>query len=98
MIRWGLIFSIVLLLCPPAWTATDPLPPVEDYVGSEGCKKCHEDKYDGWKRTFHSTVVQDAKLHPESILGDFNQEGIGFTKHNEPFYWTNLPEPASREE
>ena len=58
----------------------EPLPPVEAYAGSETCKTCHEDKYNGWKNTFHSTVVQDAKANPEAILGDFSQPKIGFTK------------------
>lgn len=63
----------------PAAAAAEPMPPLDTYAGAEGCKKCHEDKYNGWKRTFHSTVVQDAKARPDSVLGDFSQPGIGFT-------------------
>jgi hypothetical protein len=65
--------------------AQEPLPPLASYLGSEGCKPCHEKKYDGWKRTFHSTVVQDAKKDPSVILGDFTQTGIGFTKEDVEF-------------
>lgn len=56
----------------------EPLPPITAYVGSEKCKECHEKKYSGWKRTFHSTVVQDARERPEAVLGDFSQgvEGL----------------------
>ena len=50
-----------------------------DYVGSERCKDCHKDKYDGWSPTFHATVVQDARKHPESVLADFSKPGLPFS-------------------
>lgn len=58
--------------------AVEPLPPVSAYIGAEGCKKCHEKKYVGWKKTFHSTVVQDVKANPKAVVADFTQPGIGF--------------------
>src|ERR1700761_4807148 len=41
------------------------------YVGSESCKSCHTKEYTGWKQTRMARVVQDPKLHPEAVLGDF---------------------------
>ncbi|GAB4258578.1 MAG: hypothetical protein Kow0092_06290 [Deferrisomatales bacterium] len=49
------------------------------YVGSERCAACHRDKYDGWKDTFHATVVRDARKDPSAILGDFSAPDLGFT-------------------
>jgi hypothetical protein len=41
------------------------------YVGSQSCEKCHADAYKGWKQTRMAMVVQDPKVHPEAVLGDF---------------------------
>jgi len=48
------------------------------YIGSDRCKECHPKKYDGWKDTFHATVVQDAKKNPAAVLGDFTVPNLGF--------------------
>lgn len=64
------------------WTALAADPAEFDpsgYAGSDRCAKCHREKYDGWKQTFHATVVQDAKANPEAILGDFSVPGLGFS-------------------
>ncbi|HEY6009465.1 MAG TPA: multiheme c-type cytochrome, partial [Geobacteraceae bacterium] len=74
-------------VAPPEAPAApaEPMPPLTDYAGAEGCKGCHKDKYSGWKRTFHSTVVQDAKARPDAVLGDFSQPGIGFSRDEVEF-------------
>jgi hypothetical protein len=41
------------------------------YVGSEACKKCHLDVYNGWKQTRMANVVRDPREHPDAVLGDF---------------------------
>jgi len=51
----------------------------EGYAGSDRCAECHPKHYEGWSQTFHATVVQDVRKHPEAVLGDFTQKGIGFT-------------------
>lgn len=50
------------------------------FLGSEGCLPCHESEYKGWKKTFHSTAVQDAKASPDAILADFSEESLPFSK------------------
>ena len=50
------------------------------FLGSEGCIPCHESEYKGWKKTFHSTAIQDAKADPGVILADFSEEGLPFTR------------------
>ncbi|MBE0618750.1 MAG: hypothetical protein IH608_12640 [Proteobacteria bacterium] len=50
------------------------------YAGSDRCRECHAEKYEGWRQTFHATVVQDAKETPEAVLGDFSAPGLGFTR------------------
>jgi len=41
------------------------------FVGSESCRKCHEEAYAGWKETRMANVIRDPKTHPEAVLGDF---------------------------
>lgn len=41
----------------------------DDYVGSEACKECHEEVYNGWLTTFHAYKFREAS--PEFIIGDF---------------------------
>jgi hypothetical protein len=50
------------------------------FLGSAACAECHEDFYRGWKRTFHSTVIQDVRVNPSAILADFSEEGLPFTR------------------
>jgi hypothetical protein len=33
------------------------------FVGSESCKSCHANAYDGWKQTPMANVVRDPKIH-----------------------------------
>ena len=44
----------------------------EDYLTSKDCKRCHEDRYTSWSRTYHSRMTQEAR--PESIQGDFTRD------------------------
>ena len=39
----------------------------EEYIGSEGCRKCHPAEYDSWKLTYHSKMV---RKRVEGILKD----------------------------
>jgi len=39
----------------------------EEYIGSEGCRKCHPAEYDSWKLTYHSKMV---RTRGEGILKD----------------------------
>jgi predicted CXXCH cytochrome family protein len=41
------------------------------FVGSDSCKRCHAEAYNGWKQTRMANVVRDPKDHPEAVLGDF---------------------------
>ncbi|UCF31769.1 MAG: hypothetical protein JSV26_05015 [bacterium] len=50
------------------------------FLGSKACASCHEDYYRGWEKTFHSTVIQDARTNPGAILADFTEEGLPFTR------------------
>ncbi len=43
------------------------------YVGSAACRRCHEEHYRSWHRTFHRTMTQDASArNPGAVLGDFS--------------------------
>ena len=72
---WAVVPLLLLLLALPAGAAERQ----GGYVGSDRCKQCHPAKYEGWKETFHATVVQDARKNPSAILGDFSVPNLGFT-------------------
>jgi predicted CXXCH cytochrome family protein len=42
-----------------------------NFVGSQVCKNCHAQQFNGWKKTRMANVVLDPRLHPEDVLGDF---------------------------
>src|SRR4051794_28093410 len=46
-----------------------PLAKVE-YVGSDACADCHDDRYDSWHRTFHRSMTQPAAT--STVVGDFS--------------------------
>jgi hypothetical protein len=48
----------------------------DGYVGSKGCKKCHEEMYIGWENTLHSKVVQNVKENPYAAQGDFTSPDV----------------------
>jgi len=40
------------------------------YVGSTECRRCHQDRYRSWARTFHRTMTTEAT--PANVRGDFS--------------------------
>ena len=44
-----------------------------EYVGSNRCKKCHEEKYDNWHRSRHPRMIQDIKKDPSVVVADFSK-------------------------
>ena len=50
------------------------------YVGSENCKKCHEENFKGWKTTLHSKMIQ-SPADIDTIEADFssNDPDLTFT-------------------
>jgi hypothetical protein len=56
------------------------------YVGSERCASCHQLAYKGWVKTFHSTVIQDARKNPGAILGNMKDPDVPFAK--DEIYYT----------
>ncbi len=69
--------GILVLLAAPAGHGTTLDPAA--FVGSDRCGTCHPDKHAGWSKTFHATVVQDARKNPGAVLGDFSVPNLGFT-------------------
>jgi predicted CXXCH cytochrome family protein len=43
------------------------------FVGSQACATCHPAIFATWKKTRMANVVQDPKVHPEAILGNFSR-------------------------
>ena len=45
----------------------------EAYVGSLACRRCHEEHYRSWHRTFHRTMTQEVSArNAGAVLGDFS--------------------------
>jgi predicted CXXCH cytochrome family protein len=57
---------VLLMSATVAWAQ-----PKAQFVGSESCKGCHAAAYAGWKKTRMANVIQDPKVHPEAVVGDF---------------------------
>ena len=43
------------------------------FVGSQKCKKCHEEKHHDWINSLHSKMIQDIKANPDAIVADFTK-------------------------
>jgi hypothetical protein len=50
-----------------------------NFVGSETCRKCHEELYQSWKQTRMANVVRDPKKDPQAVLGDFSHPDPNLT-------------------
>jgi predicted CXXCH cytochrome family protein len=44
-----------------------------NYVGSQACATCHPATFARWQKTRMANVVQDPKVHPEAIVGNFSK-------------------------
>jgi len=60
---------LVLILPLTAIRAQEP----SAYVGSQACAACHPAIFATWKKTRMANVIQDPKVHPEAILGNFSK-------------------------
>jgi len=43
------------------------------YVGSDTCKKCHEENHHDWQNSLHSKMIQDIKVNPNAVVADFTK-------------------------
>ena len=51
------------------------------YIGSAGCRRCHGDIYDRWKKTPMANVVRAPREHPDAITPDLASNPFAkFTK------------------
>jgi len=57
--RWPLVLSGLILAAAPQWAAAQTLP--AGFAGSETCKVCHEDIYNGFAKDPHHALSVDAK-------------------------------------
>lgn len=46
---------------------------LDQYVGSEACRRCHAEAYREWKKTPHARMVRDARRDPGCVEGDFSR-------------------------
>jgi predicted CXXCH cytochrome family protein len=52
-------------------TPQDAPRPGAQYTGSESCKPCHLEAYEGWKKSRMANILLDPRVHPEAVVGDF---------------------------
>jgi predicted CXXCH cytochrome family protein len=62
--------ALLLSLLANAQTTTQV---VNTYVGSQACATCHPATFARWQKTRMANVVQDPKVHPEAIVGNFSK-------------------------
>lgn len=79
----ALILIILLMLSIPTKAGAQEIKKnnkvIQDsYASSEKCAECHQEKYIGWKKTLHSTMIQDVKKKPDAVLGDFTVPDLEF--------------------
>jgi nitrate/TMAO reductase-like tetraheme cytochrome c subunit len=43
------------------------------FVGSQKCKKCHEENYHDWKGSMHSKMIQNIKADSSVVVADFSK-------------------------
>lgn len=55
--------------------------PINQYVGSKTCAKCHDWHYNGWKTTLHNKMEQNVikTKSDENVLGDFSSDDPDLT-------------------
>jgi predicted CXXCH cytochrome family protein len=53
------------------------------YVGSQSCKKCHEEIYERWKKTPMANIVRDPREHPEAIIPELSTNTIAKFKKDD---------------
>ncbi|MFO1303388.1 MAG: cytochrome c3 family protein [Burkholderiales bacterium] len=44
----------------------------QDYLTSQDCKRCHEDRHASWARTYHGRMTQEARVG--TVQGDFTRD------------------------
>src|SRR6185312_1760724 len=71
MVRSLLTLFTALLLAAATPLAVAAPAAKATFVGSKQCQRCHAELYASWQKTRMANVVQDPKLHPEAVLGDF---------------------------
>jgi predicted CXXCH cytochrome family protein len=57
------------------------------FVGSDTCRTCHQQAYEGWRRSDHWHAMQAATS--ETVLGDFNDARFDYFGHTSRFYVRN---------
>ena len=77
----------------PSALATNPGEPWGDYVGSEACKRCHEEDYAKWRLSFHSRTLYDATS--KTVFGDFGGDVVF---EDPEFEWVVKPRSRVDEE
>ncbi len=69
----------------------------DGYLGSESCKKCHEDYFDSWHASYHRTMTQPItpETAPPAIFnsdGSLKGEVYRFRRHQDEF-WVEFEDP-----
>ncbi len=80
--RGKLVLIALLLFMPAARAQTG------EFAGSQACAPCHAATYERWRKTRMANILQDVKVHPEAILGDFSKPNPAVTFRKEDIVFT----------
>ena len=67
-LRAVIVVNLILQFTLFGQTAT-----LAKFTGSAKCGTCHVSVYNRWKKTLMANILQDVKVKPEAILGDFSK-------------------------
>jgi predicted CXXCH cytochrome family protein len=93
--RWKLVGYIRSLAkpTPVEQEQTEKTVGAAHYVGSQSCRKCHEQIYEHWQKTPMANVVRDPKSHPDAIIPDLATNTIAnakFTREDIAFVYGSI--------
>ena len=93
--RWKLVGYIRSLAkpTPDEQEQTEKTVGAAHYVGSQSCRKCHEQIYEHWQKTPMANVVRDPKSHPDAIIPDLATNTIAnaeFTREDIAFVYGSI--------
>ena len=74
----ALLLSLLSLGLCAVKTAAQARRPANDheptFTGSAACKPCHSEEFEGWQKSRMANVLQDPKVRPHVVLGDFSHD------------------------
>lgn len=79
--RLGLLASIPVIVLVAAFFVPQKAYAIQDYIGAQACKECHEDKYNAWRASSHPYSLmtgESARSHPLPVPKGYIWDDISY--------------------